>query len=340
MRLRICPTRSRWAITMFFSIAQVPKCKLHTLATTYWGSFHQLSRTCRRNSGFKLVEASTYDVQGENSRRWVRRTLSTKSEGRNKTQKSNKPTNIGREILEAKVLTSKVKNVNTIETLEIRTICDIQQQISDKNDIASLVTTLVFDLETSGCHRQKDRIIEIAIQDISGGENSTFQTLVNPNCKVLNSHVHGITTNMVNRPEVPRMEELVPILLQYVKRRQKPGGYVMLVAHNARVFDVPFLINEIARCSVDIPSDWLFMDTLPLARELMKAGGHSSKMSVSLQSLREHYQIPLVGSAHRAMSDVNTLALILQRMTFDMQLPVSGLLERCFKASDLMDAKK
>ncbi|CAM8936774.1 unnamed protein product [Rhodiola kirilowii] len=328
------------AITMCFSIVQAPKCKLHTLANGYWGSFHELSRTCRRNYVFQLVGASTYDGQGENSKRWVRRPLSSKSVGANNIQPKMKLGNISREILETKVTTNTVKNVNTLETVEHQTICDIRQQISDKSDVASLVTTLVFDLETSGCHRQRDRIIEIAIQDISGGGNSTFQTLVNPNCKVLNSDIHGITTQMVNRPEVPRMEELVPILLQYVKSRQKPGGSVMLVAHNARVFDVPFLVNEMARCSTEVPSDWLFMDTLPLARQLMKAGGHPSKTSVSLKALREHYQIPLVGSAHRAMSDVNALALILQRMTFDMQLPVSGLLERCFKALDLMDAKK
>lgn len=67
------------------------------------------------------------------------------------------------------------------------------------------------------------------------------------------------------------MEELIPILLQYVRSREKPGGYVMLVAHNARTFDVPFLINELNRCSYNIPPNWFFVDTLPLARELMKS---------------------------------------------------------------------
>lgn len=69
------------------------------------------------------------------------------------------------------------------------------------------------------------------------------------------------------------MKDLIPILLRYVGSRQKPGGYVLLVAHNARNFDVPFLINEFNRCSVDIPPNWLFLDTLPLAREAMKSEG-------------------------------------------------------------------
>ena len=70
-----------------------------------------------------------------------------------------------------------------------------------------------------------------------------------------------------------RMVDLIPILLQYVKSRQKPGGQVLWVAHNARCFDVPFLIKEFNRCSKDIPSDWIFLDTLAMARELTKSGG-------------------------------------------------------------------
>ncbi|KAJ6928622.1 hypothetical protein NC652_012682 [Populus alba x Populus x berolinensis] len=56
---------------------------------------------------------------------------------------------------------------------------------------------------------------------------------------------HITKHHMVCRPDVPRMEELIPILLQYGKSRQKPGGYVLYVAHNARAFDVPFLVNGI-----------------------------------------------------------------------------------------------
>lgn len=69
------------------------------------------------------------------------------------------------------------------------------------------------------------------------------------------------------------MEDLIPILLQYIQNRQKQGGYVLWVAHNARFFDAPFLIHEFMRCSSEIPHNWLFLDTLPLARELMKSGG-------------------------------------------------------------------
>lgn len=78
------------------------------------------------------------------------------------------------------------------------------------------------------------------------------------------------------------MGDLIPILLRYVGSRQKPGGCVVLVAHNARGFDVPFLIKEFSRCSFDIPPNWLFVDTLPLAREVMKSGGLSTCLNLCL----------------------------------------------------------
>ena len=70
-----------------------------------------------------------------------------------------------------------------------------------------------------------------------------------------------------------RMKDLIPILLQYVRSHQKPGGHVLWVAHNARCFDVPFLLKEFSRCSIDVPSNWLYLDSLPLAREVLKSEG-------------------------------------------------------------------
>ena len=78
------------------------------------------------------------------------------------------------------------------------------------------------------------------------------------------------------------MEDLIPILLQFVRSRQKPGGYVVLAAHNARSFDVPFLCSEFTRCKAEFPSNWFFVDTLTLAHEMMKSKGLSLSLSLSL----------------------------------------------------------
>ena len=84
------------------------------------------------------------------------------------------------------------------------------------------------------------------------------------------------------------MEDLIPILLQFVRSRQKPGGYVVLAAHNARSFDVPFLRSEFTRCKAEFPSNWLFVDTLTLAREMMKSKGQSLSLSLS-QCAHKHF---------------------------------------------------
>ena len=176
---------------------------------------------------------------------------------------------------------------------------NLQQRLAENKDLSSLLTVIVSDLETTGLHRVKERIIEIAAQDLAGGENSTFQSLINPGVPILNASIHGIMNDMVCRPEVPRyiykiclsiqslsvcgylfvvlfgrMEEMIPIFLRYVQSRQKPGGYVMIVAHNGKTFDFQFLINEFNRCSYEIPPNWLFFDSLPLARESMKSVGN------------------------------------------------------------------
>lgn len=78
-----------------------------------------------------------------------------------------------------------------------------------------------------------------------------------------------------------RFDELIPIILQYVKSRQIDGKPVVFIAHNGRRFDIPFIIREFQRGSSEIPDDWLFFDTLPLATKLVKPDGKSNIFSLS-----------------------------------------------------------
>ncbi|CAL9109051.1 unnamed protein product [Musa acuminata var. zebrina] len=235
------------------------------------------------------------------------------------------------------VRSSTNKDINQPELNKLKAVqCyHIQENISIRKAFDRPATILVFDIETTGFSRQNERIIEFALRDLIGGKNSTFQTLINPEKDVLNAYIHGIRTYMVNKPDVPTFRELVPILLQYVRSRQVDGRPVIWVAHNGRRFDVPFMIKEFQRCSVEIPPDWMFVDTLPLARQLVKADG-SKLPSFSLKALREHYEIPLDGPAHRAMQDVTTLCYVLQRITFDLKLSVPELMNGAFRASDII----
>jgi DNA polymerase III epsilon subunit-like protein len=64
--------------------------------------------------------------------------------------------------------------------------------------------------------------------------------------------------------------------LAFVRSRQAPGKPVLWVAHNAKQFDARFLAQEFDRCSAPLPADWLFFDTLLLAKKMVKAEGKYS----------------------------------------------------------------
>ncbi|XP_062226806.1 exonuclease DPD1, chloroplastic/mitochondrial-like [Phragmites australis] len=200
-------------------------------------------------------------------------------------------------------------------------------------------TILVFDIETTGFLHKDNRIIEFALRDLSGGKNCTFETLINPERNVPKraSAVNCISTDLVCRPDIPRFSDVLPVLLAYVRSRQAPGKPVLWVAHNAKQFDAPFLVQEFDRCSAQIPTDWLFVDSLSLARKLvkLKSDGKKHRVRVNLEALSNHYGICSKGPSHRAMPDVTTLCYILQKITFDLKLTYEGLMNESIRASDV-----
>lgn len=202
--------------TMFFSLLQVPRCRINNIANYWDGSFHSLCKTYGNNSSVRLLGSRIYGQEGGHSKKWTRRpvTMKTEGKGNKQTTRSTKSRSIKHEITNETILTSAAVNVNKTQLVQFQDIqyCDIQQDIAQRKDLSSIVTVIVFDIETTGLSRAGERIIEIALRDLQGGENSTFQTLVNPQRYVPNSHIHGITTQMVNRPDVPRYSEVLWIV--------------------------------------------------------------------------------------------------------------------------------
>ena len=62
--------------------------------------------------------------------------------------------------------------------------------------------------------------------------------------------------------------------------------------------------------------------------------------SISLQALRQSFEIPLTGKAHRAMADVDLLSIILPRLTFVLKWSISDLIMKSFLPSDSPKSKK
>lgn len=191
-------------VSMCFSLLQVPRCRFHTLASSWWENFHKLGREGGKVSRLNHLCSNNSDLEGGHTRKYVR-TVTTKKDQKRKIALSNKSDVIGHETEYGTTLSSSELHTNKLVISKVeKKDFGTQQKISENKDLAKLTTLIIFDIETTGFSRENERIIEIALQDLVGGENSTFQTLINPECYVPNSHVHGISTHMVSRPDVPR----------------------------------------------------------------------------------------------------------------------------------------
>ena len=117
----------------------------------------------------------------------------------------------------------------------------------------------IVDLETTGMHPAHDRITEIAVVEVEGGEVAgEWSTLVNPQTTIPPAiqALTGITQDMVaNAPTFSRIAEA---LHERLANR-------ILVAHNAR-FDYGFLRHEFGRAGVQFAARTLC--TVKLSRRL------------------------------------------------------------------------
>jgi DNA polymerase-3 subunit epsilon len=162
------------------------------------------------------------------------------------------------------------------------------------------------DLEMTGLDLQKDRVIEICIDRVGGGERSdSLCTLLNPEMPVGAQHVHGIDQAMVlAAPQFPSVAARVCTLLD---------GAVF-VAHGAN-YDADFLNMELTRMSAPYRVTH-YVDTLSLARRALGLQSHS------LNALCKHFGIPQE-TEHRADADVAALRAVFSHIV-DALKPTSA----------------
>ncbi len=153
------------------------------------------------------------------------------------------------------------------------------------------------DLEMTGLDLEKDRVLEICVERVRGGEREAFfSTLLHPDTTIGAKHVHGIDENMVaTAPRFPAVaDELQRIL----------SGAVF-VAHGAK-YDADFLNMELTRAGHEYRVvHWV--DTLKLARRALGLGSHS------LHALCKHFDVPQQVE-HRAEADVISLRAVFARI--------------------------
>lgn len=152
--------------------------------------------------------------------------------------------------------------------------------------------TVFVDIETTGGNANRDRITEVAILKMRGGELvSEWSTLVNPLAYIPESiqHLTGINDEMVR--DLPPFQEIYKEVLERLE------GCVF-VAHNAR-FDYGFLKNEFKRCDKTFRAPVLC--TVKLSRNLFPQHRRHN-----LDSIMNRHGLQC-SARHRAMGDAKVL---------------------------------
>jgi DNA polymerase III epsilon subunit family exonuclease len=160
------------------------------------------------------------------------------------------------------------------------------------------------DVETNGISaRRGDRVIEVGIVRLESGViRGEYQQLIDPRRRISPqiTALTGITPAMCLGQ--PTFAQQVPAMLPFLSGAAVVGHHVD--------FDLSFLQREMrrARCALAAPSDRVpVLDTVRIARRRFGRGGNS------LGPLSRRLGVAPV-SAHRALADAKTTALVLQEL--------------------------
>ncbi|WP_394271371.1 PolC-type DNA polymerase III [Anaerococcus nagyae] len=185
---------------------------------------------------------------------------------------------------------------------ELRILTNLSdKKIPETSDIKDQ-EFVVFDLETTGLSRFKDKITEIGAVRVKNGEiTEEFNELVNPEQIIPEKVVEltGITNEMVM--DKPKIDKILPKFLEF-------AGDTILVGQNSD-FDIGFVKENSKQLGLDFAP--IYMDTLPMARALFTDMGR-----FSLDKIARKLNIPAFNH-HRASDDARATAQIFIKM-YDM----------------------
>ena len=157
-------------------------------------------------------------------------------------------------------------------------------------DVLAMPSFVVLDTETTGLSAENDKIVEIALLKIAGGQIvDEYCTLVNPDMRIppRSTKIHGIKDEDVKN--APQYSEVGNAVAQFL-------GDCTIIGHNVK-FDLGFMGGLLK--NVVLPEDvtWNYVDTIPLAK-----AAYPDMPNYKLETLVERLSINTDG-AHRARAD-------------------------------------
>lgn len=107
---------------------------------------------------------------------------------------------------------------------------------------------IVLDLETTGLSPAKDKIIQIAILKIFANDSKAPELktrYVNPGIHIPEkvTEITGITDEMVK--DAPKFDKIAKGIVSFI-------GDADIITFNGNRFDIPFLIEELNRCNIEL----------------------------------------------------------------------------------------
>jgi DNA polymerase III epsilon subunit-like protein len=124
---------------------------------------------------------------------------------------------------------------------------------------------VVIDTETTGLivrDQPYSRIAEVALKILK--TNGSYQSYVDPEIPMPPdaTRINGITDEITSA--APTFNIVALSMIEKLSEVACPQDKVILIAHNCAKFDAPILKAEFARCGLNIPSNWVFADSLPV----------------------------------------------------------------------------
>ena len=155
-----------------------------------------------------------------------------------------------------------------------------------------------FDIESTGLHVLKDRIIQIAlIKYKKTGEQEEKEYLINPGVPISAEAyaVHGISVDMIRNK--PSFKDIADELFQWI-------GNADLAGYNSDRFDIPMLLEEFARAGIKF--DLSKRKSIDVQKIFYKMEPRT------LKAAYRFYCGASLEGAHDAMADVKATAEVLK----------------------------
>lgn len=189
---------------------------------------------------------------------------------------------------------AKGKDIKVIYGVEAYLIDDLGKVVIKPNGQKLDSEFIVFDIETTGLSKEKNKITEIGAVKIKNGKiTEFFSTFINPEIHIPEeiTKLTNITDDMVK--DAPKIDEVLPKFLDFC-------GDSVLVAHNS-AFDVGFIKAKIKELNMKKIYN-TSLDTVELSKMLLPQLKNNR-----LETVCEALKVSLEGH-HRAVNDAQATA--------------------------------